>query len=649
MHLSRSARRLRSLAAGRTAVRRDDGVTLIEVVIAAVLLGILSSAILGVMLQTQSSQQGNRARVAAANLAAREIDLVREEFMRNDAAPLAIAAMGTVTNPHQLDEPPGAVAGQPLIVDGTPYTVVRSVAWNITGGGSSACDGGSLVAYPTMSVTVSVTWPNMGSIKPVVSTAVFAPEKGNGIPGTASFVAVQVTDASGAPNPGRGVRVTGGSEVKTALTDSSGCAVVQVNPATGLGTNYTAELTDLGYVDISGSSSPSKIVGMLTQGQLNNNVTFAYDKAGTIILRLIDEVGNPIDPATVVGEVTLAASESSGGTNTTSIPMTGSSVIPPITNLWPTQYGAYFGSIAPTTGYTPQVLAPGATLTLDVPVVMGTGTVAGTIPTGTSQMWMVPAGAGTCTSPKARPLGSPYAYTLLPGEWDFFAVTPQVACSPGPDTIAVNPGPNDVLNWDPTTLKVNGVPPGGTLWALDKSKASPTPGTCPTGPGLAQAQNIDAARTGFVDVAAGDRYFFVTNGPANGTCLSAPAAINPSQVAYASANEITWTPSPVSLTITALTKNRYVIVSQQPLKMSGGNPVCAKNDYTLASGVTSNTTIGQVPGSQTMSTTIANGTWYVYQWNRANGVSVRCSAAGTVNATGFGPYTLNASTKVVTP
>ncbi len=125
--------------------------SLVEVVVAMVVLAIMASAVLGIILKAQAAGVNNRARISAANLAAREIDILRDEFGRTSDAPATIAASGVVVNPHPLA---GGTAGAPLTVDGTQYTVTRSVAWAITGSGDSACEGGSLVDYPTLAVTV---------------------------------------------------------------------------------------------------------------------------------------------------------------------------------------------------------------------------------------------------------------------------------------------------------------------------------------------------------------------------------------------------------------------------------------------------------------------------------------------------------------
>lgn len=425
---------------GARARRGDTGMTLIEVVIAGVLLSVLAAAVLGIILQTQATQVGSRARIAAANLAAREIDLVREEFLRSDTAPSEIADAGMVTNPHPLD---GGTAGNPLELDGMQYTVVRSVQWNIIGDGQSACEGGSLVAYPTLGVTVAVTWPNMGSIKPVVSTATFAPDKGSGVPSTSSFVAVKVTDAAAEANPGRTVRVEAAGYARTGVTDASGCAVIEVEPAAA-GTEYTVSLGDPGYVDINGSENPSKATGLLARGQLSTAVTFAYDEAGEVSLRVVDPDGGALTDADVAGaQATLVASEYSGTTGDRVITLTG--VVTTIGGLWPTNYGAFFGTVPPGGGYPTVELPSGESVEIEVPFELATTTITG-LPAGTTSVVAVlnQGTPTTCSSPGARGV-DPGDVRLLPGNWDFFAVGASFGCSPGPGAVSLGPGSNDTI------------------------------------------------------------------------------------------------------------------------------------------------------------------------------------------------------------
>ncbi len=472
--------------------RRDAGFTLVEVMMAVVILGILAASVLGLILNAQSQEVTNRARIAASNLAAREIDLIRDEFHRSHTAPVEIATYGTAVNPHPLDGATlsptyaGGGADEPLVLDNIQFTVTRSVEWNLFKDGQSACEGGELVSYPTLGVTVTVTWPHMGSVKPVTSTTQLAPDKGFGVPSTDSFVAVAVYDQDGQPSAGRTVQVTGGGQTKTQPTDASGCAVVEVSPA-ATGTDYTASVIADGYVDISSQPNPSKNVGTLGRGQLNNNVQFQIAKAGTIHVDLVDSAGHPVTSPPANAVVTLTSAEAGGTTSTISVPITGSSV--ERANLWPAVYGAYYGQTAPAGGYQSGELTAGGTLSLTVTLRLATGTVTNLVP-GT-QVWAVAGSPSACTTTGAISLGTADAGGnlalpgggLVPDEYTLFANFPYAACSTGPD-VTLAPGDNGTIAWEYSTFTYSGLPTGSTVYAAEKSKVtSPTTwtatSTCP--------------------------------------------------------------------------------------------------------------------------------------------------------------------------
>jgi prepilin-type N-terminal cleavage/methylation domain-containing protein len=629
-------RRIAKRHAGRARISRADvvrawrdetGVTLIEVVIAAVILGVLASAVLSILLQTQVVEVGNRGRVAAANLAAREIDMTRDEFARSLTAPVEIADLGTVTNLHPLDD-------GTMTVDGVPYTVVRSAQWNVTPTGHTACEGGTLVSQPTLNVSVSVTWPHMGTIQPVVSTATLAPVKGNGVQSTSSFVAVSVTDSLGAPNSGRAVSVVSASEVRTGTTDESGCAVVEVNPATGAGTPYTVSLGDPGYVDISGNPNPSKVTGNVAQGKLNNGVRFTYDQAGQVKLTLVDPSGGSLSDSDVAGsQVTLVAGESTGTRSRTSYTLTH--VVTTITGLWPTDYGAYFGTAVPV--YVTQQLVPGGSIDLTVPFELATTSFTGW-PATTTSVIAVPSATGTtCTTAGARNFSPSATVDLMPGNWDFFAVGPAFSCSPGPKAEPLFSGSNDAVAWGTTTLQMQSVPVGNALWAVERGRAGASLSTCPTSAQASTAQNIDASRMAPFALPAGDWYLYLTNGAAaGGTCVAFPATINPTTVAYGVANLQTWPPpSPVVVTIKSVPSygsGQYATI----VATSVNSASCTATVFTTAG-----TQISFGTGS-TVTTTLAQGTWYIYSWDkRTSGAgSPRCKLGGTVIAGPNSPLSL---------
>lgn len=616
---------------------KDGGMSLVEVVVAVVVLAIVSASVLAIILQSQSAGADNRSRIAAANLAAREIDLVREQFGRSKDAPVQIANAGTVTNPHSLE---GQMAGTELVVDGTPYTVTRSASWNITGDGESACEGGSLVKYPSLAISVSVTWPNMGSIKPVVSHTALAPTKGNGVPSTSSFVAVGVVDSAGAANPGRAVRVVGSNgETRSGLTDASGCAVITVNPSTS-GTAYTAELTDTGYVDVNGAANPSRTVGTLTPGQLNNNVKIAYDRAASLRVSIVDEAGSPVSDADVAGsQITVISTEATGSTGSQLRTVTGA--VTTIGELWPTTYGAFYGSTAPAEGYSSILLTPGDTGELDVKIALAQVTIFDA-PPGTNRVLAVPAGQ-ECSSSDAREV-DPENFTLLPGAWTFFAEGAAFGCSPGPTAVTIESGQN-IVTWGVTTLRVNGAPSAGTLWALNASLVGSSLSTCPAPAESGAALNVDAARSGPVEIPAGDWYVFRTAGGADADCLGIPSGQYSKVLAYESDNVLAWAevvvPAQVTVTNAPTSPgNSYrVIASSSPI---------ATCTTALPSGALSFSPTNEPTATRSLD----QGTWYIYRQRTSGGSGNRCeSAAGNPYTIGSAPsYTIDfTSSGVTTP
>ncbi|HMO12100.1 MAG TPA: hypothetical protein PKB06_11500, partial [Actinotalea sp.] len=336
-----------------------------------------------------------------------------------------------------------------------------------TGSGQSACEGGSLVAYPELEITVSVSWGDMGSTRPVVSSTSLAPEKGVGVATTDSFVAVKVVNAAGAPNPGRTVRVSNGASIRSGMTDASGCAVVQVSPAAA-GTDYTVTMDDAGHIDINGVQNPSKSTGTLLRGQLNSAVSFAYDLGGTVAIRLVDPVGNPLSGALPTPtQVTLVASEYSGTSGESARTVSNALTTLP-ERFWPTNYGAYHGSTPPTSGYVARPLPPGGTVTLDVTFAMAGIEVDGA-PAGASIVAVPSGGATTCASPGAQgPFAQGVERQLMPGTWDLFAVGPAAGpsfvCSPGPSGLLLNPGETALVTWTTPTVVVQNAPVGN-VWA----------------------------------------------------------------------------------------------------------------------------------------------------------------------------------------
>jgi type II secretory pathway pseudopilin PulG len=329
--------------------------------IALVILGIVSSGFAYSLQATLGVTQGNRARIQAANLAARELEIVRNQFGSSKSAPLTVSATSQVTNPNPL---PGQTAGQPVRVDGRPFTVVRTVQWLPAGTGVSPCDGGSAVTYPSLAVNVNVSWQEKNLTRDVESNTILTPPKGT-LATVRGFIAAKIQGADGTGVPSVPVDISGPGGSQTRVTSADGCAVFALDTVG----NYTATLDDAGYVSFDGQTSTSKPATVAT-GTIQI-VPFSYDRAARLDLDYVvagGETGYTLPtprPSVVLFNPSLPSmGRKEIASGTTSVP-----------NLWPftNGYSVWPGTCttndpAATGGSRPQAVIPdpGQTLSADV-------------------------------------------------------------------------------------------------------------------------------------------------------------------------------------------------------------------------------------------------------------------------------------------
>lgn len=339
----------------------DEGFSLIEVVMAMTVLAVLAAAVSTTLIGGMGVSKQARERVAAANLAAREIEIVRNKFASSDSEAMAVASAGTVVNGNPLGAP------GPSYVDGTAYTVTRDVQWLPMGTGASACDGGALVNHPSLRVSVRVSWPDMRFVKPVRSDTLLTPTKGSLANTTLSFVAVKVQNARGGPSDGVPVAATGPGGTYNQITDASGCAVFQVGTA---GT-YTISMDTPGWVDQTGVQKPTKS-SVVSAGQLARQ-EMTYDQAASLTINLVTDAGFAI-PRTPYPSVNWVQPNVPTSSARRTVLMSSTSTT--VTGLWPSLsgYASWPGGCndsdpagPPTMGSqgAPTVLAPGGSGSVD--------------------------------------------------------------------------------------------------------------------------------------------------------------------------------------------------------------------------------------------------------------------------------------------
>ena len=299
----------------------DDGMTIVELLVAMTIFAGVALSLAYTLQMALLSTRDNRSRVQAAHLAARELEIVRNNFGATTNGPAMLAAESVVVNPDPL---PGGTPGQPLKIDGTDYTVTRTVEWLPAGTGASPCDGGTAINYPSLAVNVKVSWANMKGTPPVVSNTILTPPKGT-LNSTMSFVAVKVLGAAGTGVPGVPVTLSGpgGSSVVTSADD--GCSVFAV---TTMG-SYTASINSAGFVTFDGLTSSSKPPTTVTAGTLTQ-LNFAYDRASSIVVSYADDGVHAL-PTPLPGLTYFNTGLLPSGTRT--VPVGAASMT--LSNLWP--------------------------------------------------------------------------------------------------------------------------------------------------------------------------------------------------------------------------------------------------------------------------------------------------------------------------
>ena len=231
--------------ASRTApTDREAGFSLVEVLFAMAVFTIVVTVALGIVVRTAGAAASNSRRVVAAGLASRQIESARslQATLIPDGAQITTETVGNVS-----------------------YTVNQTANYVTTNGVATVCTStGNTLAYKL--VTVTVTWPDQGTIPPVRQDTLVALGVGQGPSTSQGTLAVQVATAAGVPVSGIPVTFSNGTAV---TTGTDGCAVL---PALNPG-SYTAAAATSGYVDTQNrqaSTTPSLTVsaGTITRATL---------------------------------------------------------------------------------------------------------------------------------------------------------------------------------------------------------------------------------------------------------------------------------------------------------------------------------------------------------------------------------------------
>jgi prepilin-type N-terminal cleavage/methylation domain-containing protein len=238
----------------------DSGLSLVEMMVSMVVFAIVSSAVVATLVNGLNLTRNNRSRDVAANLASREIDSARN-------TDLSKLQLGLVMRP--------AVGEEPLYtVDGTSYTVKRTAEWVSKDAKVGACDGGAGTRQAYLRVSVSVSWPRMGS-KTVKADTLITPKIGSYNSASGSL-SIKVRDRDARPVGNVPVTISGPSGVLSESTSDDGCAFFAFLKEG----DYTVTANKPTYVDLTGVAAPSTTLA----AKVGQVTAYAYDyDVGTII------------------------------------------------------------------------------------------------------------------------------------------------------------------------------------------------------------------------------------------------------------------------------------------------------------------------------------------------------------------------------
>jgi prepilin-type N-terminal cleavage/methylation domain-containing protein len=249
----------------RSGRRGEQGFTLIELVVALAVLGVVLGAAVPAMFSALNLSRNNRNRSIGAGLAAQEIDIVRDLSINSFTA----LTTTTLTSTQ--------------VVDGTTYTVSRSAEWETPGATTSACSSSIVPNQPQyLRITVLVSWPDMRGVQPVRNQTIVAPPTGSFNPYLAS-IGVQVKDINNKPTASMPVTValTTSPFTSTSLStppdpNSDGC-VYFAGLAPG---SYTVTLSKAGWVD--GQLDAADTINVTLKAGDSVQLQPVFDQAGSL-------------------------------------------------------------------------------------------------------------------------------------------------------------------------------------------------------------------------------------------------------------------------------------------------------------------------------------------------------------------------------
>jgi type II secretory pathway pseudopilin PulG len=236
----------------------EAGFALIEVMISALMIGLIIVATFNGFDVASRATASERARAQADALAQQAQDKLR-------GAPIsALTALEVKPNVETVTQ------------NGTVFTITSTAQYVSDSTATASCSS-SATSANYLRTTSTVTWPALGSRKPIVETGIISPPPG-------SALIMQVTDASSLGVAGANVTATGPlpeATPHTLETASNGCAILALLPG-----EYKINVSKTGYVDQSWYSSseldPNSTHSIYLTAESAAKEPFRFAPAGTL-------------------------------------------------------------------------------------------------------------------------------------------------------------------------------------------------------------------------------------------------------------------------------------------------------------------------------------------------------------------------------
>ena len=263
--VGRISDRVGRLSNPRSRFQQDDGVSLVELMVALTVAVVIMTGIATGLVRALWVSGDSKNREVATNLAAAAIDQARETTNYS-----TLLGSTDVQN-----------------VNGMDFTILRTVTPYLSSGSASPCDGSSSSFIKYKEISVKVTWPTMPTTTDAVRAQTLLAPNITSFDPTLGNVGAKVVNALGQPVEGILVTLVGGTTNLSQFTDPDGCAFFDSLPAA----SYTATATSTGYVASSGADQPS--VPATVSSGATTPIIFDYDIQGMFTVQL----GNTNYPA----------------------------------------------------------------------------------------------------------------------------------------------------------------------------------------------------------------------------------------------------------------------------------------------------------------------------------------------------------------